>query len=112
MTSKKAFDLLDTNEDLAVKAVEECQAAMLDAYTRTDNVVVTVWLDDDHDVFTSYTFGYVWTPGDVILASFRGAGGDAMEEEEAREETWQFGLPEILEKLLWDIREEKALANW
>jgi hypothetical protein len=108
MTNEIALEILK-DEDIMEEAVKECHEAMIDAYTRTDTERVTVVMDEDGDIWTEY--GNIWTPETVTLASWTGAGADAMEEEEAVEWTYDFGAAEIEQKLLDDIRQEKMLAE-
>jgi hypothetical protein len=102
MKNERALEILKGNKDVVEKAVAECREAMVNAYTRSDDVIVTIWLDEDGKVGTFYG-NHLNDPEVAVLSWWRGAGGDAIEEDEAQEAAADFGEDGIFQYLHYQI---------
>jgi hypothetical protein len=113
MTARKAIAMIQGSRDIALRAIQECRAAIIAARARWDDGFVIVWIDSKGNVQTTFSPERKYIPGRVPLAVFRGAGGSESSYESDKEEAEHFGIDEIITPLQEQAdSEEEALRSF
>jgi hypothetical protein len=96
MTSNQAIKMLERSGELALRAIEECRAAIIAARARWDDYFVMVWMDSKGNIQTTYSQERKYVPDSVTLAVFRGTRLTGSSYETAKEEADNFEIINIM----------------